>query len=294
MDSLHWDTLGYAESDEERADSDSASDSEQEDDYPVVQTEPSQQQQQYGWQDLAWDLGTLWAECYIQERVRRRMRADYEGHRASKALAGAPCYYCGSLPRSCDRIDASRRHHRDSQESYCCCNSRELPQGPIYPTSHPISATPRIHELPADAQPLDKERKRATSEAPFVDKSLLAGRKDAMRDETPTSSPALERTPIIAQSLATDEKEVVHRKPPPSLDVKVPRYTLGLLSPIRLVSAFCIITGTPVFLNTIGFRSPWKGSCLGVFLAGGFAYHDVLLGELGWTTCGLNAILRWM
>lgn len=300
MDALHWDTFSYAGSDNEWTSSEDGeweSDNEQDDTYPKAQAERLQQKQDRQDRNLAWWLGTSLAEWYIpyQEQSRRRECADRERRRAARASAEAPCEYCGSLPRSCNWIDASGRHHRDTQGSCGCYSSWEdLPREPIDAHSRPVPAAPTVHVLPAVAELLDKERREPTVAAPFVVEPLFVGQKEVIRDETRTWTTTTEKTSTIAQPLTKGEKELAPKEAPSSSNIRVPRYTLGLLSPVRLVSGLCIFTGTRVFLNAMGTRSPWKGGCLGLLLAGSFAYHDVLLVELGWTTCGLNAILRWL
>lgn len=195
---------------------------------------------------------------------------------------------------SCERTDTSRHHHQATQGSCCFYCSRELPRGPVDPTSCFIPATPVDHELLAVVQPPNAETRESIVAVHFTNKSPVAERMETTHNQTLTPSPAMENTPTAARSLIIDIKEVVRKESPPSLSARGPKYILRLLSPIRLVSVFCITTGTYVFLTPIGLRSPCKGSCLGVLLAGGFAFHDVLWGELGWTTCGLHSVLRWV
>ncbi|KAK8071458.1 hypothetical protein PG997_011661 [Apiospora hydei] len=309
MDALYWDILGHADGDND--DGNAERGREPDDIEPVIQSSRTR----YTWEDVLCVLGVAVVRRFLEKRDRRHRLADRERNRSPKSRAETPCQYCGPQLPSREQSETRRRQWRDIEQSCQCCSTRELPRQPCLPTPRPVLPPSAAHDYPVATESPNVETKgtmrQDTPESGGITEpqvlvvrtSRSCSAPSAIR-ESPTATGPLDversetthsETPYSAQVPGfTDEKEMVAQpNPSSSLNVRVPKYTLGLMSPVRLVSAFCIVTGTSLFISAIGSRSPWRGGALGIFLAGGFAYHDVVLGELGWTTCGLNSILEW-
>ncbi|KAK8004753.1 hypothetical protein PG990_010790 [Apiospora arundinis] len=267
-----------------------------------------------------------------------REKAERERTRTAKARVEVECtcWKCGSVPkRSAERTETRGRHHRDISEGCCCCcSARESPRRSVVyetryvtkyidkeekvtagyknspergrtteqpmtvaPTSRPQSAPPATRKAPTVVKPLGAERKdAAVEEVPAAQDTTKVEQKEKPRNESTSPSPNTDKAPATAKPLSTGEKE---GKVQGSPCIIIPSHTLGLMSPVRLVSVFWIFTGTGIFLTMIpspwsSSRNPWIGGSVALFLATGFAYHDCFFRKEGYTACGLNSILDWI